>query len=256
MADHSSIDDAVMAGRAASSAAYSPLYQQIKALLLQSLDQGEWKPGEAIPSEFELAARFNVSQGTVRKAIDELAADHLLIRRQGKGTFVATHNEAKVRFRFLRLTPDDGKVKPSSSRIIDCRRIKAPVDIARLLDLRPSDTVVNVRRVLSFEQTPTILDDIWLPAAVFKGLTAESLTRYRGPLYALFESEYGVSMVRAEEKIKAVAASDDQAGLLNIVSGSPVLQVERVSFTYGDRPMELRRGLYLTDRFHYRNTLS
>lgn len=256
MADHPSIDDAITAGRAASSAAYSPLYQQIKALLLQSLDQGEWKPGEAIPSEFELAARFNVSQGTVRKAIDELAADHLLIRRQGKGTFVATHNEAKVRFRFLRLTPDDAKVKLSSSRIIDCRRIKAPVDIVRLLDLRPSDSVVNVRRVLSFEQTPTILDDIWLPATVFNGLTAESLTRYRGPLYALFESEYGVSMVRAEEKIKAVAASDDQAELLDIASGSPVLQVERVSFTYGDRPMELRRGLYLTDRFHYRNTLS
>src|SRR5690606_30589262 len=100
------------------------------------------------------------------------------------------------------------------------------------------------------------LDDIWLPAAVFKGLTAESLTRYRGPLYALFESEYGVSMVRAEEKIKAVAASDDQAELLSITPGSPVLQVERVSFTYGDRPMELRRGLYLTDRFHYRKTLS
>jgi len=70
--------------------AFSPLYQQIKALILQSLQQGEWKPGEAIPSEMDLAARFRVSQGTVRKAIDELAAENLVVRRQGKGTFVAT----------------------------------------------------------------------------------------------------------------------------------------------------------------------
>ena len=72
---------------------FSPLYQQIKDLILQSLQTGEWKPGEAIPSEMDLAARYRVSQGTVRKAIDELSADNLLIRRQGKGTFVATHAE-------------------------------------------------------------------------------------------------------------------------------------------------------------------
>ena len=242
--------------RALSGAAYSPLYQQIKVLLLQSLDRGEWKPGEVIPSEFELAARFNVSQGTVRKAIDELAADNLLIRRQGKGTFVATHNEAKVRFRFLRLTPDDGLAAVSNSQLIDCRRVKAPADVARLLDLPGADAVVNVRRLLSFDNEPTILDDIWLPGAVFKGLTTESLTRYKGPLYAFFESEYGVSMVRAEEKIKAVAATPGQSEWLQVEPGSPLLQVERVSFTYGDRPMELRRGLYLTNRFHYRNSLN
>ena len=242
--------------RSAGSAAFSPLYQQIKGLLLQSLDRGEWKPGEAIPSEFELAARFQVSQGTVRKAIDELAAENLLLRRQGKGTFVATHHEAKVRFRFLRLTSDDDKTPVSSSHIVDCRRVKAPVDIARLLELRAGDMVVNLRRVLSFDQVPTIFDDIWLPGSVFRELTAESLVRYRGPLYALFESEFGVSMVRAEEKIRAVSASVEQADRLAVAAASPLLQVERVSYTYGDRPMEVRRGLYVTDRFHYRNSLN
>ena len=86
--------------------AFSPLYQQIKTLIVRSLQAAEWKPGEAIPSEMELAARFKVSQGTVRKAIDELAIENLLVRRQGKGTFVATHAEQKVQFRFLRLAPD------------------------------------------------------------------------------------------------------------------------------------------------------
>src|SRR5690625_537395 len=162
MSDTPSSERASDSRRATSSgAAYSPLYQQIKALLLQSLDQGEWKPGEAIPSEVDLAARFQVSQGTVRKAIDELAAENLLLRRQGKGTFVATHHEAKVRFRFLRLAPDNPDAPVTSgSRILDCRRVRSPADIAALLQLRTGDIVVNLRRVLSFEHVPTILDDI------------------------------------------------------------------------------------------------
>ncbi|CAM5183474.1 GntR family transcriptional regulator OS=Castellaniella defragrans OX=75697 GN=HNR28_001128 PE=4 SV=1 [Castellaniella defragrans] len=243
-------------GRTAHSAAFSPLYQQIKGLILQGLDRGEWKPGESIPSELELAARYQVSQGTVRKAIDDLAADNLLIRRQGKGTYVATHNEARVRYRFLRLTPDDGKPQPSTSQILDCRRAKATAEIAAALGLRAGDAVVNLRRVLSFGDIPTILDDIWLPGSVFKGLTLESLLRYRGPMYALFETEFGVSMVRADEKIRAVAATEAQAEWLRVAAGSPLLQVERIAYTYGDRPVELRRGHYVTERYHYRNSLN
>lgn len=256
MSDTPLTDRGPVSERAASSAAFSPLYQQIKGLLLQSLDKGEWRPGEAIPSELELAARYHVSQGTVRKAIDELAAENLLLRRQGKGTFVATHHEAKVRFRFLRLTPDDGKQTVSGSQILDCRRIKAPADVATLLELNTGETAVNIRRVLSFDQIPTILDDIWLPGGVFRGLTAELLAGYRGPLYALFESEFGVSMVRADEKIRALSAADEPAQRLQVAPGTALLQVERVSFTYGDRPVEVRRGLYVTERFHYRNSLN
>lgn len=256
MSDTSSPSRAPDTGRTATGAAYSPLYQQIKALLLQSLDQGEWKPGEAIPSEVDLAARFQVSQGTVRKAIDELAAENLLLRRQGKGTFVATHHEAKVRFRFLRLTSDTNDSMAPSSQILECRRVRSPADIAALLHMRTGEIVVNLRRLLSFEQAPTILDDIWLPGAVFKGLTVDSLARNKSPLYALFESEYGVSMVRAEEKIKAVLATPEQAGLLDVALSEPLLHVERVSFTYGDRPVEVRRGLYVTQNFHYKNNLN
>src|SRR5919107_1676673 len=98
--------------------AFSPLYQQIKGLILQSLQAGEWKPGEAIPSEMDLAARFRVSQGTVRKAIDELASENLLVRRQGKGTFVSTHAEQHVRYRFLKLAPDDGEPAGAQRRFI------------------------------------------------------------------------------------------------------------------------------------------
>ena len=239
--------------------AFSPLYQQIKGLILQSLQSGEWKPGETIPSEMDLAARYRVSQGTVRKAIDELAADNLVVRRQGKGTFVATHAEQQVQFRFLKLVPDSGtpgSEGPAQRDIIDCRRVRANADIARLLGLRTGDAVLQARRVLSFAGTPTILEDIWLPAAPFAGLTAERLANYHGPMYALFETEFNVRMVRAEEKIRAEPAGEGREKLLQVEPGTPLLSVERVAFTYKDVPMELRRGYYRTDTHHYHNTLS
>src|SRR5262245_35978321 len=114
--------------------AFSPLYQQIKALILQSLQAGEWKPGESIPSEMDLAGRFRVSQGTVRKAIDELAAENLLLRRQGKGTFVATHAEQHVRYRFLKLIPDNGDLDtegPAQRSVLECKRLRATAEVAR-----------------------------------------------------------------------------------------------------------------------------
>jgi len=239
--------------------AFSPLYQQIKQLILQSLQGGEWKPGDLIPSELELAARYRVSQGTVRKAIDELAADNLLVRRQGKGTFVATHAEAHIQYRFLRLHPDQGSLDsegPAARTILSCRRQRASADTAARLGLRSSDTLVQVQRVLAFQGIPTIFEELWLPGGPFKHLTMQALVQHQGPMYALFESQFGVRMVRADEKIKAVAADAAVSALLQVEPGSPLLSVERVAYTYNDMPMEFRRGLYRTDHHHYRNALS
>lgn len=254
MAEAQRSADAV--ARRGKSAVFAPLYKQIKQLLVEGLDQGEWKPGELIPSELELAARFQVSQGTVRKAIDELAAEHLLVRRQGKGTFVATHHEPRAQFRFLRIVPDEGEVVPAQSRFLECRRQRAAADIARSLDLKTGDAVVYIRRLLLFDGTPIVLDDIWLPGAMFKGLTADRLAEYRGPLYGLFETEFGTRMIRADERLRAVAADATEAELLRLKPGAPLLLVERVSYTYGERPVEVRRGFCVTTGYHYRNTLT
>lgn len=236
--------------------AFSPLYQQIKVLITRSLQSGEWRPGELIPSEVELAARYKVSQGTVRKAIDALADENLVVRRQGKGTFVATHSEQKIQFRFLRLMADDGETGNVTRRVIDCSRQRAPADVARALELRTGDPVVEVRRVMHFRGTPVVLDDIWLPGNLFKGLTAERLAEYRGPMYGMFETEFGVRMIRAEEQLRAVAADEATAELLGVPQGAPLLSVERLSRTYDDKPVELRRGLYNTEAHYYRNELS
>ena len=242
----------------AATPSFSPLYRQIKGLILQSLQSGEWKPGEAIPSEIELAARYRVSQGTVRKAIDEMAADNLVVRRQGRGTFVATHAEQHVQFRFLKLVPDTGapgSEGPAERDIIDCRRTRATADVARALALRTGDAVLQARRVLRYAGVPTIVEDLWLPATPFKGLTAERLSDYHGPMYALFETEFNVRMVRADEKIRALPATGGLELLLKVEQGTPLLSVERIAYTYKDVPMELRRGYYRTDTHHYHNTL-
>jgi GntR family transcriptional regulator len=249
---------APLATAQATAPAFSPLYQQIKSLISRSLQAGEWKSGSAIPSETELALRFKVSQGTVRKAIDELATENLLIRRQGKGTFVATHAEAQVQYRFLRLFPDQGDLAsqgPAQRQIVDCRKARANALVARKLQLRTGDPVLQIQRVLSFDDVPTILEDIWLPAAPFKGLGLERLRAYPGPMYALFEEEFGMRMVRAQEDIRAVLGDSEQCKLLQTGPYVPLLSVERIAFTYNDTPMELRHGLYRTDKHHYRNEL-
>jgi GntR family transcriptional regulator len=243
-------------GASGEAPAFSPLYQQIKGLITRSLQGGEWLPGQAIPSEHELAARFRVSQGTVRKAVDELAADNLVVRRQGKGTFVATHAEERTQYRFLRLRADSGATVVLQRRLLDCRRLRAPADVARPLGLKSGDTVVEIRRVLLAEGVPVVLDDMFLPGALFKGLSAERLSEWKGPMYRLFEAEFGVRMIRADEKIRAVAADAEAAAALALAPGAPLLSVERLSYTYGDKAVELRRGLYRTDGHHYRNALS
>jgi GntR family transcriptional regulator len=230
---------------------------QIKALLMASLDHGEWPPGEAIPSEMALAQRFRVSQGTVRKAIDALAAQSLVIRRQGKGTFVSTHTEEKTSlFRFLRIRRNDGRDEYPASRLLDVRRGKASTEVARSLELKAGDTVIVLRRVLEYGGQPVVLDEIVLPAALFKGLTKTKLDAYRGSMYSFFETQFGVRMLKAQEKLRAVSADAISAAILAIRTGEPLLAVDRVTLTYGDRPVEWRRGLCITRHHFYVNELS
>ncbi|CUA97822.1 GntR family transcriptional regulator [Thiomonas bhubaneswarensis] len=241
---------------------FSPLYRQIKGLITRSLQQGDWKPGELIPSEADLARRFGVSQGTVRKAVDELAAEGLLLRRQGRGTFVSTHHEERVKFRFLRLVPDataeGGRPlpQPMDRQFLECRRVRASQEVARMLGIKTGESVTQIRRLLLLAGEPVVYEDIYLPGPAFRALTAERLESYRGPLYALFESEFATRMVRAEEKLRAVNADAQEAQLLRVREGEALLLVERLSFSYGELPAEYRRGLYNTRHHHYRNELN
>jgi GntR family transcriptional regulator len=235
---------------------FSPLYRQIKVLMLNALEAGEWRPGQAIPSEQELALRFSVSQGTVRKAIDEMAADNLLVRKQGKGTFVASHNDPRSLFRFLRLAPLDGDLEHPTSIPLDCWRAKAGQEASRILCIEVGAPIIILRRLLRFKTTPVVIDEIYLPGEVFQGLSMELLRDWHGSLYSLFETRFGLRMIRAQERIRAVAADRSTSEVLQVSEGTPLLSVERVTYTYGDKPVEWRRGLYSTADHFYLNELN
>jgi len=235
---------------------FQPLYRQIRALLEKSLAVGEWRPSESIPSEASLAQRFGVSQGTVRKAIDALAADNLVVRRQGKGTFVATHTEERSSLvRFLRIRSNDGRDEHPASRLLDVRRGKASAEVARVIDVKPGDPVIVLRRVLEYSGEPVVFDEITLPGGLFRGLTRARVEAYHGSMYSFFETEFDVRMLKAREKLRAIAADAAMARILRVSVGEPLLAVDRVTLTYGDRPVEWRRGLCATRHHHYLNEL-
>jgi GntR family transcriptional regulator len=242
--------------KTAATPAFRPLYEQIKLLLTQSLVSGEWKPGEAIPSEVELASRFHVSQGTVRKAIDELASENIVVRRQGKGTFVASHSAPDYRYRFLRVKKDSGEKLYPHNLFFGLERGRAAGESARALRLEDGVPVVTFKRLMSFEGQPRILDEIVFASSRFPGLTLAELEEFSGSVYSFYETVFGVRMIRAEERLRAVPADGVASAHLKVPQATPLLCVDRIAFTYGDEPVEWRRGLCVTDGFSYFNELN
>jgi GntR family transcriptional regulator len=240
----------------AAAPSFRPLYEQIKGLLTQSLVAGEWKPGESIPSETDLASRYKVSQGTVRKAIDALAAENVLVRRQGKGTFVATHSEEHVQHRFLRIVADDGGAVATHSVLLGFARGRANSEVGPDLRLHAGSAVFWITRTLNVGARALVLDEIVLPADTFAGLDQDSVANTKGSWYSLYESVFGVRAIRAREQIKAVAASEYLAKSLRVARGAPLLRVDRVTYTYDDKPIEWRRGWCSTEGYHYINELN
>jgi len=239
---------------------FQPLYEQIKQLILSALSDGEWLPGAAIPSEMELARRYQVSQGTVRKALDELVMDNILVRRQGKGTFVATHADDGTVYRFLRLMSLDGKQEYPHSEFIEFSRGKADTQLANRLGISSGGAVVILRRVLRFSGEPVVYDDIRLPAALLKGMSIamieDHVNAHRGTLYSLYETQYQIRIISAHERIRATLANELVAPLLGVQIGAPLLSIERVAFTYQNQPVEWRMSYVNTERHYYFDELN
>ncbi len=239
---------------------FLPLYEQIKLLITRGLANGEWHPGAAIPSEMELARRYQVSQGTVRKAIDELVMENMLVRRQGKGTFVATLTDDGTNYRFLNLLTLDGRKEHPSSNFIGFQRGKADAQVAKRLGIRSGSALVVLRRVLDFAGKPVVYDDIRLPAALLKGISSamieDHVNAHKGTLYSLYETRYQIRIISAQERIRATVADEISAPLLNVALGSPLLCVERVAFTYDKHPVEWRKSYINTENYYYFDELN
>jgi len=226
-----------------------PLYAQVKALILRRLISGEWRPGELLPSEFQLADRFGVSQGTARKALDELAADNVVVRRQGRGTFVAAHDHHRELFHFFHLVGADGARRLPESRLVSVRRGLAVRLEAACLGIGRGAPVIRIRRVRSLDGLPAIAETITVPQARFPDLA--DIREVPNTLYDLYERRYGITIARAVERLTAVPADERDAKLLEVAAGTPLLQIDRVALALDGNPVEWRVSRCLTATHHY-----
>ncbi len=231
---------------------FRPLYAQVKAIFIRRLADGVWAPGAGLPSEGQLAAEIGVSQGTVRKALDELAAENLLVRRQGRGTFVAEHDERRILFQFFKLVPDDGVARFPDSTVLAVAVGQADADERQALDLSSRDDVIRIRRVRALDGVPLVLETVSLPRRLFGGIEAGPVPNN---LYSLYAARYGVTVANAREKLKAIALSADEAALLAVAPGTPALQVDRLALSLDGAPVERRLSLCLTEGAHYLSDL-
>jgi GntR family transcriptional regulator len=232
---------------------YRPLYVQVKDSLIRRLIDGAWQPGQIIPSEMELAREIGVSQGTIRKALDVMTAENLLVRRQGRGTYVAEPAESRILFQFFRIVPDSGEASFPDSRILHWSREKATDAETESLALPDAADVWRIARVRDLGGMPAITETISLSARRFAGF--ETLPVIPNNIYRLYSEKWGITIARAREKLKAAPASKADAGELGCFEGTPLLQITRVAFDLEGNPVELRVSRCLTGQTHYLSEL-
>jgi GntR family transcriptional regulator len=227
---------------------FRPLYQQVRDTLTKRIVDGIWRSGDMVPSEFQIAAELGVSQGTIRKALDEMTSANLLVRRQGKGTFVASHDEARILFQYFKLKPDSGAQVFPESEVLQVKLRKAQTAEIAHLALQKDATVIHITRVRSLAGSRVIVENICLPLDLFDGLQMEDIPNN---LYQLYAERFGITIAGGKESLKAVAATADVASALNVAIGSPLLLIDRIATSLDGRAVEWRQSYCTTEQAHY-----
>jgi GntR family transcriptional regulator len=231
------------------SANFQPLYKQVYDQLIARLAEGYWKPAAALPSEFALADELGVSQGTVRKALNQLVAENILIRRQGKGTYVSEYTQESSMFRFFRYREAGGEYLIPITEIVNIERRTATHREASKLNLDKQLELVQVTRIRSINGKPAIFERVLQPLAIFPGIDKER--ELPNSLYTLYQEKYNISIVEVQDELQAVSLPADIAAYLNLVAGSPALMTERASINIDGRVAEWSQAYCSTDNFVY-----
>jgi GntR family transcriptional regulator len=227
---------------------FKPLYQQVRDRLTQRIADGTWRGGDMVPSEFQIAAELGVSQGTIRKALDEMTAANLLVRRQGKGTYIATHDEARILFQFFKLKPDTGEQVFPESDVLEVGTGEASALEVAKLAIPAKTRVIRIRRARSLAGRRSIIEKIVLPLPLFEGLQEGPIPNN---LYQVYADRFGVTVAGGSETLKAVVASAEDAAILNLQAGAPVLLIDRVAIAIDGRVVEWRLSHCITEAMHY-----
>jgi GntR family transcriptional regulator len=226
-------------------------YKEVKNALLAALAAQEWKSGEAIPSEKRLAERFRVSIGTLRKAIDELCAENILVRHQGLGTFVATHQRDRHFFRFFRVMRQDGDKAYPSVSLVSFSKGRATAEAAALLGVEPRAPVFTFVNQLALHGKNVMVDTITVAEARFPGLTERMLRERPSTLYNFYQDAFGINVIGTDERLRAAAATPLEAELLGVAPGMSLLEIRRVAYSYHRVPIEMRVSHVHTEHYEY-----
>lgn len=242
-----SMGDSSLAGQSSSSV----LYREVKRHLIADIQSGRVPPGGALPNESELAKRFNVSIGTLRRAVDELVADNILVRQQGRGTFVGRQDRDRFMFQFFKIAGRDGTREFPQVRLHSFAKSRATPDEAKALALHGAQPVYRIDNVLSLKGQPVIHDRIVIAASLFPGLTKSVFEQRSGTIYELYQTAFAVTVVGANERMRAEIADEASSQLLGLPPGAPVLRIERVALTFDQKPAEYRISVVDTREFDY-----
>jgi GntR family transcriptional regulator len=221
--------------------ANQPLYLVARDQLITSLAKGVYPPGSALPAEKTLATLYGISVGTLRKAVDELVNEGLLLRQQGRGTFVASHDRERLLYFFFHIVRIGGH--KDSYPVVTLNKFsrgRADAKSARLLQIEVADPVIKIRNVQRLQNQPLIVDDITLSQKNFANMTEQTVSRRAGTMYQLYQEEFGLTVADTEERLRAVSAPANIAGLLSVNAGTPLLLTERLAVGYEREPIELR----------------
>ena len=232
-----------------------PLYNSVRSHILEKLKNGVWQPGAKIPTEPELAKLFSVSVGTVRKAVEDLVSEKVLIRRARIGTTVATHeqhNQFSPFFNFLSRSSSEMHVVP---KLLSFQKVLASNELANILEVPEGDALISIDNLRLLNGKPVMYDRIWLPQKKFSRLTKKSFENRDGSIYSLYQSEFMMTIVRIHEQIEAINVPEFIMKELNLKKSDPVLKITRYAYTYGDEVVEYRNRYVNTTLSLYQNEI-
>lgn len=228
-----------------------PLYKSIKLELTRAISGGKIQGGAALPTEKELSERYGVSVGTVRRAMADLVAEKVLVRQQGRGTFLAPFDSTRMLNSFWHIVRKDGVREVPIVQTLRFEESTANEHTAARLKIKPGDPIYWIVNLMLMGGSPMLLDGLHVPKALFPGLTHAQFVERDSTIYDLYRNAFGVTVVKTVDQVSAVAADSDTAKKLDLALGTPLLEIVRVAYTFDERPVELRRSLLYTEKYEF-----
>lgn len=232
-----------------------PFYIQLREILEARIAQGEWQPGDRLPSEQELCDRYQVSRTVVRQTLLEMESKGLIVKRRGKGSFVAHPKIHESLIQKLTGFYQDMVERGFTpvTRVLHHEIEAAKPKVASKLSLEPGTPVFNIERLRFVNDEPIVLVRTYLPYALCPGLAHVDLSNRS--LYAVLEEEFGIVPAYGRRTIEAVAADEREAELLSVSPGAPLIYLESVSYLQDGTPIEYFHALHRGDRSRFEVSL-